>query len=235
MDTQEQGFIEAIREDPTDVAAKMAYADWLQERNDLRGEYLSLECERRELQARLVQLQSQSSELSSTLDRDWLNLVTGLWWVRLVSYPANGKIRAIKLVRELTAYGLKKAKDLVELPTEQRIIRDAIPREEAEEIVEKFQGIGTVVIEPRRLTATDTCMQPPWRVRLLSCLPENKLATIKAVCDLLNVSLRQAKHLVDIAPENAVIRDNLWTLESAEVIAQRFQGIAEVLIEHSPE
>jgi uncharacterized protein (TIGR02996 family) len=39
----EAAFLEAIREDPNDDAARLVYADWLEEQGDSRCEYLRLE------------------------------------------------------------------------------------------------------------------------------------------------------------------------------------------------
>jgi large subunit ribosomal protein L7/L12 len=50
------------------------------------------------------------------------------------------KINVIKTVREVTSLGLKEAKDLVEsAPT---VVKEAIPKDEAEAIVKKFEAVG---------------------------------------------------------------------------------------------
>ncbi len=50
------------------------------------------------------------------------------------------KINVIKAVREVTSLGLKEAKDLVEsAPT---AVKEDIPKDEAEAIVKKFEGVG---------------------------------------------------------------------------------------------
>lgn len=56
------------------------------------------------------------------------------------------KIKVIKVVREVTGLGLKEAKDLVEGAPQK--IKEALPKEEAQKIVEKFAETGaTVVVE----------------------------------------------------------------------------------------
>ena len=53
------------------------------------------------------------------------------------------KINVIKAVREVTTLGLKEAKDLVEsAPT---TVKEAISKEEADELKEKLEGAGAVV------------------------------------------------------------------------------------------
>jgi uncharacterized protein (TIGR02996 family) len=74
----ETPFIEAILAAPEDEAPRLIYADWLEERGDVRGEYLRLEAalgslpegdhHRRTLTERL-------NELRPTIDAEWLALV----------------------------------------------------------------------------------------------------------------------------------------------------------------
>ena len=53
------------------------------------------------------------------------------------------KINVIKAVREVTTLGLKEAKDLVEsAPT---MVKEAISKEEADELKDKLEGAGAVV------------------------------------------------------------------------------------------
>ena len=62
--------------------------------------------------------------------------------VILKNYGAN-KIQAIKEVRAITGLGLKEAKDLVEsAPT---AIKEAVTKEEAEELKGKLEGVGAEV------------------------------------------------------------------------------------------
>ncbi len=60
--------------------------------------------------------------------------------VTLASVPADKKIAAIKVVREITGLGLKEAKDIVEGAP--KVIKDTAPKAEAEEIVKKIQETG---------------------------------------------------------------------------------------------
>ena len=55
----------------------------------------------------------------------------------------TNKINVIKVVREITALGLKEAKDLVE--SAPKPIKEAIPKEEAEAIKKKFEDVGAKV------------------------------------------------------------------------------------------
>ena len=50
------------------------------------------------------------------------------------------KIKVIKVVREVTSLGLKEAKDLVEGAP--NAVKEAIPKNEAEVIAKKFEGVG---------------------------------------------------------------------------------------------
>ena len=53
------------------------------------------------------------------------------------------KINVIKAVREVTSLGLKEAKDLVE--SAPKVIKEAIPKDEAEAIKKKFEDVGAKV------------------------------------------------------------------------------------------
>ena len=60
--------------------------------------------------------------------------------VKIVSYPATSKIRIIKEFRAIVGLGLKEAKDQVEkVPF---IAFKRLKKEEADELVTKFQGYG---------------------------------------------------------------------------------------------
>ena len=53
------------------------------------------------------------------------------------------KIKVIKIVREITGLGLKEAKELVD--NAPRVLRDAAPKAEADEIVKKLSDVGAKV------------------------------------------------------------------------------------------
>ena len=53
------------------------------------------------------------------------------------------KINVIKAVREVTSLGLKEAKDLVE--SAPKAIKEGIPKDEAEALVKKVEGVGAKV------------------------------------------------------------------------------------------
>ena len=55
----------------------------------------------------------------------------------------GNKINVIKVVREVTSLGLKEAKDLVEGAP--KVIKEAIPKDEAEAIKKKFEEVGAKV------------------------------------------------------------------------------------------
>ena len=55
----------------------------------------------------------------------------------------TNKINVIKVVREITALGLKEAKDLVEGAP--KMIKEGIPKEEAAAIKKKFEDVGAKV------------------------------------------------------------------------------------------
>ena len=62
--------------------------------------------------------------------------------VELVSAGAS-KVKVIKVVREVTGLGLKEAKDLVD--NAPKVVKEAVSKEEAEEIKAKLEGEGAEV------------------------------------------------------------------------------------------
>ena len=61
----------------------------------------------------------------------------------VLSNCGDKKIQVLKVVREVTGLGLKEAKDLVD--TAPKPVKEAIPREEAEEIKKKLEEQGAQV------------------------------------------------------------------------------------------
>lgn len=56
------------------------------------------------------------------------------------------KIEVIKVVRDLTAKGLKESKDLVDaVATAPQLIKEGVKKEEAEEIKKKFESAGAKI------------------------------------------------------------------------------------------
>lgn len=60
--------------------------------------------------------------------------------VTLDECPADKKISAIKVVREVTGLGLKEAKDLVDGAP--KVVKTGAPKAEAEDIAKKIQAAG---------------------------------------------------------------------------------------------
>lgn len=63
--------------------------------------------------------------------------------LKLTGFDAKQKIKVIKAVREMTSLGLKEAKEVVEgAPS---VIKEAIKKEEAEELAEKLKEVGAEI------------------------------------------------------------------------------------------
>jgi len=61
----------------------------------------------------------------------------------ILKNPGANKINVIKVVREITGLGLKEAKDLVDGAP--KPVKEAVPKEEAEQIAKKLQEAGAEV------------------------------------------------------------------------------------------
>jgi uncharacterized protein (TIGR02996 family) len=72
---EDEGFIQAIIADPDDVSLRLIYADWLDERDDPRGEYLRLQARRADLTeggGDWWKLIARLRELQARISPDWL-------------------------------------------------------------------------------------------------------------------------------------------------------------------
>jgi len=65
----EAGFLRVIQDSPEEDEVRRVYADWLEQRGDIRGEYLRLEHQLTHILPRLVQLREQ-------IDQTWLASVS---------------------------------------------------------------------------------------------------------------------------------------------------------------
>src|SRR5262245_54674013 len=71
----EDAFLGAILDQPDDDTSRLVYADWLEERGDLRGEFLRLDCALARLPAedpRYVAIEARIEALACVLDSTWL-------------------------------------------------------------------------------------------------------------------------------------------------------------------
>ena len=83
--SDEAGFLRAIRDNPEDELARLVYADWLDERGDIRGEYLRLEHQLSQIPLRLNQLRKQINPV-------WLarcSRLAGTWSIMWDGASAN--------------------------------------------------------------------------------------------------------------------------------------------------
>lgn len=131
-------FLGRIKAAPDDDNLRQVYADWLEERGDVRGEYLRLDHQLSQIPLRLAQL-------AEKIDPAWIASVSRRRRVVLISFTLQHKIAVIKVVRDVTGLGLKESKDLVEsVPAP---VKDDLSREEAEQLAQRFHGIAVVAVE----------------------------------------------------------------------------------------
>src|SRR5262249_36539754 len=76
---EDTAFLRAIVADPKDDAARLVYADWLEEHGDPRAEFLRVDCALAGMKPndqRYEALQGRLRQLSETLDAGWLTVVS---------------------------------------------------------------------------------------------------------------------------------------------------------------
>jgi uncharacterized protein (TIGR02996 family) len=148
--SEEESFLAAIKNDPDDDASRLVYADWLEEREDPRAEYLRLEVQLEKILPRL-------RELVPTLDKDWVHEVSRKVDLVLIGARPN-IIMTIKAIRTVTGLGLKEAKDLAEIADDRPVaIKEGITRFQAEHDAREFaniEGVELVIGTFAKIAAT---------------------------------------------------------------------------------
>jgi len=231
----EEAFLRAIEEKPDDLARRLVYADWLEERGDPRARYLRLECQLLQIPAMIQLLQAQAAEipgqltqLQQQLDPHWLARLSPAWSVTLRGYEFQKKIMVIKLIREVTNCGLAEAKDLSEkLPAR---LAEGVTLQQANAMQRRFANDARVTIErfPATISAPRSSETGHYRVVLVSFPHAMKLETIRIIRGMLGLGLREAKDFVESAPQT--IREHL-RMDEAEALRRPFDGVATVTIE----
>lgn len=76
--SEESSFLRAILNHPTDDTARLVYADWLEERDDPRAEYLRLEVKRHHSPRRRAALEKRMGALAlgAKLDQKWTHRIS---------------------------------------------------------------------------------------------------------------------------------------------------------------
>lgn len=143
----------------------------------------------------------------------------------------NSKINAIKEVRELLAFGLKEAKDLVE--SAPVLLKRDIDETEADAIVRRFKKAGSTV-EIRDHVDAD-CESGPDPIPegsaldvFLVAVGSSKISVIKVVRDLSGLGLKESKDLVESAP--VLVKGNVDKSSAEELQKQLVAVGAQVVL-----
>ncbi len=81
--SDDDSFLSRILDDPEDIAPRLVYADWLEERGDIRGELIRTRTQLTDLSAKDHHrkiLQQRERELAAECDPDWLVLLERADW-----------------------------------------------------------------------------------------------------------------------------------------------------------
>ena len=120
--SEEAAFLAAIKTNPADDVARLVYADWLDDHDQhAKAEYLRALTALTQISGGTPPYTDSAGQLFLACARtqaDWRRAAGGRFDVMLDGYEPPFKIRTIKIVRELTGFGLAEAKALVEsVPT----------------------------------------------------------------------------------------------------------------------
>ena len=154
----------------------------------------------------------------------------------ILSSMGPNKVNVIKAVREVTALGLREAKELVEAaPT---TVAEGLSEEEAESMKGTLEAAGAEVdlecedegageeSDEEESAASDECES---YTVILSSMGPNKVNVIKAVREVTALGLREAKELVEAAP--TVVAEGLSEEEAESMKGTLEAAGAEVELE----
>ncbi len=151
----------------------------------------------------------------------------------LHSYLPDSKIFTIKVIRELTGLGLKEAKDLSEAKLPAQIV-SGLTREQADAAVARFEKRAVVEARPASGGLPAPALPqglfaapaPAGGLDLYLCSypPQDKIYVIKAIREVTNLGLRDAKDLSE-RPLPVCLGEGL-SAERVEWAVARFEGKA---------
>lgn len=115
-----------------------------------------------------------------------------------LDHAGANKINVIKVVRELTGFGLKEAKDLVD--TAPSTLSSSLSPEEATRWQQKLTEAGARVSVLGGPEVAPTSPAGPMASLYLNVTGPNKIAVIKSIRQLTGLGLKEAKDLAEAAP-----------------------------------
>jgi uncharacterized protein (TIGR02996 family) len=92
--TEDQAFLRAIRASPGDLSTRLVYADWLEERGDVRGEFLRVQARAARLAPagrEFRSLKMRERQLRQRCPDDWLARLAPVAWID-ITHPANAPV-----------------------------------------------------------------------------------------------------------------------------------------------
>jgi uncharacterized protein (TIGR02996 family) len=95
---QQDGFLQAIREEPEDDGLRLIYADWLEERGDPQGELIRLQCQIARLDpgaSSRAELEDREREILSRYEAAWMGAPRSEAWNWVFS---RGFVEKLKLM-----------------------------------------------------------------------------------------------------------------------------------------
>jgi uncharacterized protein (TIGR02996 family) len=113
MNGEEEAFVATIRDNPFDDTARFVYADWLEERNDLRSEYLRLVVEiaaLTRLEKGVEPLTGRLGTLARSIRQDWREAVSLRYRIVLDLHDAEKESGLIRLFAAGLGFRLRAGK-----------------------------------------------------------------------------------------------------------------------------
>ncbi|MBY0232278.1 MAG: ribosomal protein L7/L12 [Gemmataceae bacterium] len=236
-------FLDRLREDARDALTRSAYADWLEERGDPRGEYLRKEIELSAVAVddpRFPGLARWVREREAMNDPAWMAEACPLWNAILLGYEPGRKINVIKALRELTGIGLADGKRLSEeLPA--RVLKGVSFHAAWRAAAHLLQPAGAWPMPVRIEASAETKSsgpawfqlppRPTYHLRLAPASPGKRTQAAAILRELFSWPVSDARR---IAANGGGPAGYYTDRESADAAAARFAGAAEATVEERP-
>jgi uncharacterized protein (TIGR02996 family) len=137
--SDEAAFLAAIQAAPADATTRLVYADWLEERNDPRAEFLRL-------QHQLAVILDRLQHVRGGLESAWVRAVEVRRDVVVHEIFPGSRPKVIKLIRLSSGMSLEQVRALLaRLPA---VVLRELPLVQAERLRDEFAEVSTVTIEP---------------------------------------------------------------------------------------
>lgn len=140
------------------------------------------------------------------------------FFVRLQSYEPKNKVAIVKIIREVNHFGLLEAKKLADCVQDgdPQIVQSGLSMREAELLQEKLSNAGALAFVEEHKNVINVIDPSIYKVQLDVVPRDNRISMIRAIRDIKNWGLVEAKNLVDLVEAGTpqIVQDDLSFYEA---------------------